>query len=379
MRNEKIEKHIFSAIDKIPIDLLSTIKSQPVEKMDNHDFITKQDTQSDSRILWKPLMALGSMAAVFLIIFIGWWSQYNPVDSLIYLDVNPSFEVSVDKNEQVIELKTLKPEDVALIDSIDYRGKDLYQVTEQLLDILISEGFIDAAHHTMLVSVLNDNMEIRNRQANQLNSSIKAHLQNQSIQGVVLRQGIAKSNTIDDFAVEYEVSVGKMTFIRNLIILDSTLKVEDLAVLSLEDLVRLSASTKLDIKQIIDVDQDLEELYRDTDDNDDEFDEDDDDDEFDEDDDNDEFDEDDDLDDNDCIEDDDNHDMDEIQQGELISIEKAIEIALGLTGGGVVEDIDLDEDDGSYIYEIEIVNDGIEYDLEIDAVTGKVLTFEIED
>jgi uncharacterized membrane protein YkoI len=355
MKNKKIEHHIYRAIEQAPVDLFSKIKSQPVDKLENHDFITRQDTQQDSKRYWKPLMAFGSMAAVFLIIFVGWWTQYNPVDSVIYLDVNPSFEVSIDKNEKVVGMKMLKAEDEALIANIDYKNKDLYWVAEQLLDVLIAEGYIDESHQTMLVSVLNNDIEIGSKQSTQLNSSIRDYLQKQSLQGIVLRQAITKSNTIEDFAREYEISVGKMTFIRNLIILDPNLKVEDLVILSLEELVRISAKTGLDIKRIIEVDQELDELYQDVDDDD---------------------------------YDDDDYDYDDdsdvgisptVATNQLIGHEKAIEIALGLTGGGVVEDIELDEDDGYYIYEIEIVKDGIEYDIEIDALTAKVLVFEIND
>jgi uncharacterized membrane protein YkoI len=356
MKNQKIEHHIYRAIEQAPVDLCSKIKSQPVDKLENHDFITRQDTQQDSKRYWKPLMAFGSMAAVFLIIFVGWWTQYNPVDSVIYLDVNPSIQILVDKNEQVVDLKTLKAGDAALITNIDYKGKNLYWVAEQLLDVLIAEGYIDESHHTLLVSVLNNDIEIGSRQSTRLNSSIRDHLQKQSIQGVVLRQAITKSNTIEDFARDYEISVGKMTFIRNLIILDPNLKVEDLVILSLEELVRISAKTGLDIKRIIEVDQELDELYQDVDD-------------------------DDELDDYDYDYDDDSDVgiSPTVAANQLIGHEKAIEIALGLTGGGVVDDIELDEDDGFYSYEIEIVKDGIEYDIEIDALTGKVLEFEIND
>ena len=58
-----------------------------------------------------------------------------------------------------------------------------------------------------------------------------------------------------------------------------------------------------------------------------------------------------------------------------ISADQAKSIALELTGGGKITDFDLDDDE----YEIEIKIDGKEYDIEIDAYTGKVIDFEVED
>jgi uncharacterized membrane protein YkoI len=60
---------------------------------------------------------------------------------------------------------------------------------------------------------------------------------------------------------------------------------------------------------------------------------------------------------------------------ERISADEAKAIALELTGGGRITDFELDDDE----YEIEIRANGKEYEIEIDAYTGKVLDFDVED
>lgn len=60
-----------------------------------------------------------------------------------------------------------------------------------------------------------------------------------------------------------------------------------------------------------------------------------------------------------------------------ISQEKAIEIALKQFSG-VVDDIDLDREDGRLIYEIEIESPEGEAEIEIDAYTGEVLVVDID-
>lgn len=62
----------------------------------------------------------------------------------------------------------------------------------------------------------------------------------------------------------------------------------------------------------------------------------------------------------------------------LISKDKAKSIALGKTGGGTITDFELDKEHGKYVYEIEIRNGNVEYDLDIDAKTGKIIKFEKE-
>ncbi|MFJ5624206.1 PepSY domain-containing protein [Peribacillus loiseleuriae] len=56
-----------------------------------------------------------------------------------------------------------------------------------------------------------------------------------------------------------------------------------------------------------------------------------------------------------------------------ISVDRAKEIALGVSKGGQVTEIHLDQDHGRKEYKVEIVNQDTEYDVDIDASTGNIL------
>lgn len=78
-------------------------------------------------------------------------------------------------------------------------------------------------------------------------------------------------------------------------------------------------------------------------------------------------------------------DMDEVRddisvqasEKQVITQEQAIAIAMKSAKGNVTE-IELDEDDNQLVYEIEIRDGQMEYDFEIDAVTGAMLKFDQE-
>ena len=63
-----------------------------------------------------------------------------------------------------------------------------------------------------------------------------------------------------------------------------------------------------------------------------------------------------------------------------VTLEEAQNIALERVPGAAAQNIsiELDEDDGWYIYEGDIVYDGMEYEFEIDANTGNILKWEEE-
>lgn len=65
-----------------------------------------------------------------------------------------------------------------------------------------------------------------------------------------------------------------------------------------------------------------------------------------------------------------------------ISIDHAEQIALSQLDGrdGRVEEVKLDQDDGEMVYKVEIeTQNGLEYDLKIDANSGKVVEMELDD
>lgn len=62
----------------------------------------------------------------------------------------------------------------------------------------------------------------------------------------------------------------------------------------------------------------------------------------------------------------------------IIDRNRAVQIALAKFPGKV-EEVELDDDDGRLIYEIEIENGDKEAEFDIDAKTGKILKFEIDD
>ena len=68
------------------------------------------------------------------------------------------------------------------------------------------------------------------------------------------------------------------------------------------------------------------------------------------------------------------------KSGVAVTLEEAQNIALERVPGASAQNIsiELDEDDGWYIYEGDIVYDGMEYEFEIDANTGNILKWEEE-
>lgn len=354
MKEERILDSIKDSINSAPIDILENIKAQDIPKMIKHDDITRQ-TQSTG--FPKTIMPIMSLVAALVLVFGLWQFQYRLPDSHVYLDVNPSVEIVTNKRDKVINILAYNTDGKSIVDGIDYKGRDVVLVTEEIVRNMVDQGYIVSAEDYILLSVYNKNLEKLKSQQQRLNTSIHSYMGKREFVPIVLIQNLEKTSTIESFANEYGISLSKMTFIRNLMILNPELQVEDLVDLSLKELIILSQSMKLDLESIIESD-DFERIpeYNPIADDIEDIDDDDDDD-----------------DDND----DDEH-IDNITERPVrgtISLEEARRIALSLTNGGTIISIELDDDE----YEVEIKNDRKTYEIEIDAYNGKVLDFDIDD
>ena len=383
MNEKEILNRLKNSIEQAPIDILEKIKEGAREKMLRHDDITWQDT---SRFSFRKLMPYASIAAGFLLVFFGWQYQVRMPDSHIYIDVNPSVEIVTNRQDKVINILADNIDGERIVKNLDYKGKNIYQVTEEVLDRMMDEDYLNKNHEFLLLSVYNKNQKRAEEKKQSLDKKIHDHLEAKDLQPIVLLQKIDYTSTIEEYAKKHGISVSKMTFIRNLIILNPELQTEDLVNLSIENLVSLSQGMGLELDKIIEskdldriqtrlpqpeleTEDDIETLPKDHDDDYDDY--------------------------YDDYDDHDDHDDDvtsvkqetkeatreqykkqskELSSGR-ISADKAKSIALELTGGGKIIEFELDDDE----YEIEIISNGKEYEIEIDAYTGKVLDFEVED
>lgn len=62
------------------------------------------------------------------------------------------------------------------------------------------------------------------------------------------------------------------------------------------------------------------------------------------------------------------------QQGEILALEKLLDIALSLYPGARLLEAELEEDDGMYIYEVELITrGGVVREIELNARDGRIL------
>jgi len=247
MEQKEILNSIKKTIDNVPIDLLEKIKTQKIEKMQEHDEITI--IHSGKKTI-KKLISYASVAAVLFFIFVQWELNNNVVSSRIYLDVNPSINIEMNKKDKIIALIALNKDGKKIVEGIDYKGKSVYTIIDELLNRMIQGNYISKDEPFLLLSAYNKDEQIAKIKEDKIENHIRKYLEKKSIDPIILSQKVNVS--IEKEEKEPGLSITKKALIQKMNTLNPNLKVETLKNLSISELMSLSEKSKLDLKKIID-------------------------------------------------------------------------------------------------------------------------------
>ncbi len=102
----------------------------------------------------RPMMLVASLLILFVCLsLIG---QVSPPVAMAYisLDINPSLELSVDKNLRVIDAKPFNDDAANLLKQENLRGKSLYDALAAVVNRAIAQNYIKAGQDNLIVSTV---------------------------------------------------------------------------------------------------------------------------------------------------------------------------------------------------------------------------------
>lgn len=154
----------------------------------------------------------------------------------IAIDVNPSLVLELDEND-VVQNVILNNEDaVIIIGDMDLVGVDYNVAINAIVGSMVANGYINELANSVLVSVnsQDDTKEIDLLQ--EIAQLVNTYLNNQSIDGSVITQPLDFDDEAENLADELGISEAKAELILDIVKIDPRLVVEDLALLSINDL-----------------------------------------------------------------------------------------------------------------------------------------------
>lgn len=257
MKREDIEKKLDTAVSgMIPEDMFKRI-SENIVSVDAERM--EKGMKKKFNIFGKGFVGVAAAACVlFAVGVVGvpyYGNNYVP-DSHVDIDVNPGVEIVTNKKNKVLEVQSTNQDGADVIDGMNLKNTELKVAVNALIGSMVQKGYIQNDNTGILVTVRNDNEDKANKVKAEVLNDINTALSTNSVQATVINQTVKTNVDAKKFAVENNISIGKAVFVLNLAAKDTSLDAKELAKMKVSEIASLVVQKGIDIRDIVDYDSD---------------------------------------------------------------------------------------------------------------------------
>ena len=330
------KKEIKRKLNKMVVNSTPNVLDDVLAKCESENLLKKKEIKMMEKQKNKFLIPKLAGALVVIVVCIGglllFRNQNRMYDSEIYFDVNPSIELKIDKDREVISAVALNDDGMKVLDNMNLKDADLTVAVNAIIGSMLKNGYLTVTENSILVSVKNKDASKAKALEEEISNDISAILNASSINASILSQAYDDDANAQNLAAENNISEGKARLISNIIssnITDSKGNLytfDALKDLSINELNLLVSSKNVTVK--------------------------------------------------------DTQKNGEASTGSYITRDSARDIAINAAGVSLDDiralEVELDADDGRLVYEVEFKSGDSEYDYEIDAKSGKIIKNHVE-
>ena len=236
MTNEQMERRLARALDKTTPDDVNGVLSRCDERKGT---VIPMATKKTTKKRWTALAA----ACLALVLLGGggiFYQQAHAVASVVSLDVNPSIELKVSKNEKVLVCMPLNEDAKAILadmgDGADLKGAKLDVAVNAIVGSLVRNGYLNSISSAIMISVEDNDTARAEKLQRELTSTVDGVLQTSEARASVLTQTLTQDAGLEQQARENSISTGKAALVNRVLALNSALQFDALAKLSVEEL-----------------------------------------------------------------------------------------------------------------------------------------------
>ena len=236
MTNEKMEQRLASALEKTAPDDMSGVLSRCEARKGTVISMTTKKTVNRK---WTTLVA--ACLAVMLLCGGGvFYQQAHAVASVVSLDVNPSIELKVNRSEKVLVCTPLNEDAKAILadmsNGADLKGAKLDVAVNAIVGSLVRNGYLDSISSAIMISVEDKDTARAEKLQRELTSTVDGVLQTSEAKAAVLTQTLTQDAAREQQARENNISSGKAALVNRVLAINPSLKFDALAKLSVEEL-----------------------------------------------------------------------------------------------------------------------------------------------
>ena len=235
MTNEKMEQRLAAAVEKTAPDDVNGVLSRCEERKGT---VIPMTTKKTTKRRWTSLIA--ACLAVMLLGGGLFYQRANAVASVVSLDVNPSIELKVNRSEKVLVCTPLNEDAKAILadmgNGADLKGAKLDVAVNAIVGSLVRNGYLNSISSAIMISVEDKDTARAEKLQRELTSAVDGVLQTSEAKAAVLTQTLTQDAAREQQARENNISTGKAALVNRVLAINLSLKFDALAKLSVEEL-----------------------------------------------------------------------------------------------------------------------------------------------
>ena len=236
MTNEKMEQRLAAAVEKTAPNDVNGVLSRCEERKGT---VIPMTTKKTIKRKWTTLVA--ACLAVMLLGGGGlFYQRAKAVASVVSLDVNPSIELKVNRSEKVLVCAPLNEDAKAILadmsNGTDLKGAKLDVAVNAIVGSLVRNGYLNSISSAIMISVEDNDTVRAEKLQRELTSTVDGVLQTSEAKASVLTQTLTQDAGLAQQARENNISIGKAALVNRVLALNPALEFDALAKLSVEEL-----------------------------------------------------------------------------------------------------------------------------------------------
>lgn len=230
--NSNIESKLRSAVSNAVPDVLDSVMDACDHEKGKVIYMEKKKNNT--------IRSLAAIAAVFVLVIAGIFlagrfqgGNTSALAAVVSLDVNPGIELNVDKNEKVISVSAVNDDGREVLDGMDLKGSGLDVAVNAIIGSMLQYGYLDDTANSILLSVSG----VDGYDADKLQAELTERVSKRLSDCSVLSQNVSDADSkLVDKANKYGITVGKARLIEEIVSSNSRHNFEELVGLTINEL-----------------------------------------------------------------------------------------------------------------------------------------------
>ena len=147
----------------------------------------------------------------------------NDIVSILTIDVNPSIEINLNKDNIVVSVVALNDDAKVVVNNSNYEKENLENVLSMLVDSLKQNNYLSDEKNLILINVDSKDENLLEMVKNKTNESLEKN----KVNGEIVIQQIEETSELKELAEKNNITISKVYYIQEQIKNEEGLKVED--------------------------------------------------------------------------------------------------------------------------------------------------------